>query len=130
MSPDKDPASASPMQAAHPDARKAPALVSVSIQEPLVLQRCYLPFFRHGGLFVPGNRPYQLGQRLFLILRLPAPPGVSGQGAGVVYATNATVAWLSPAQAQNGGRQGVGLHFDAGRQNLKRSLESLLKALL
>lgn len=110
-----------------------PLLISVSINNLRVLQRCYLPFFRHGGLFVPSPRAYGLRQRVFLILKLPAPAGSAT--AVITHAVTASVAWLTPAQAQGSpgmgsGAMGVGLHFDPGEPNLKHAIESLLNALV
>ncbi len=106
----------------------SPLLISVSIRDPRVLQRCFLPFLKRGGLFVPGARRYALRQRLFLLVTLPALPGTAGQRT--THALNATVAWLTPAQAQGGNGMGVGLHFDANGSDIRRSIESLLTALL
>lgn len=103
-------------------------MVSVSIADPQILQRCYLPFFRNGGLFIPGRQPYQLRQRLFLILTLPASDSSSNT---TTHALTATVAWVTPAQAQGGRGMGVGLHFDGEPAGgVKTSIESLLAALL
>lgn len=106
-----------------------PSMVSVSIVDPQILQRCYLPFFRNGGLFIPGSQPYQLRQRLFLVLKLPAAD--SSNGNTTTHALTATVAWVTPAQAQGGRGMGVGLHFDGEPAGgVKTSIESLLAALL
>ncbi|WP_339858089.1 hypothetical protein [Pseudohongiella acticola] len=119
-----------------------PLLMSVSITDPLVLQRCYMPFFLRGGLFVPSARRFSLRQRLFLVLTLPALPDAPDKHT--ICALNTTVAWLSPApwgagqitndQLGRGGVnarvQEVGLHFDNAEPDLKPFIESLLKALL
>lgn len=112
-------------------AQNSPLLVSVRISDPQVLQRCYLPFLKRGGLFVPGPHVYTLRQRLFLLITLPALSGVAEQDT--TYALNATVAWLTPAQALDDRGMGVGLHFDApgGEQcepDIRRAIESLLEA--
>lgn len=111
----------------------SPLLLTVHIKDLRVLQRCYLPFLKRGGLFVPGTRSYSLRQRLFLLITLPALPGVAGQMT--THALNVTVAWLTPAQAQGGRDMGVGLHFDLPEDeqfesDIRRSIESLLKALV
>ena len=106
----------------------SPPLVSVSIKDPLVLQHCYLPFLKRGGLFVPSERRYPLRQRLFLLLKLPA--AADAPGTMVAHGVTATVAWITPQQAQADQRMGFGLHFDAGEPNLKQFIESLLKALV
>lgn len=116
----------------HSPGQNSPLLVSVRITDPRVLQRCYLPFLKRGGLFVPGARACTLRQRLFLRVTLPALPG--GAGQGTTHALNATVAWLTPALAQDDRGMGVGLHFDApddeqSEPDIRRAIEALLKAL-
>lgn len=129
MSPTQEPGYAQTRQTTKAgNAPTKPPLVSVCIKDPLVLQRCYLAFFIRGGLFVPCERTYYLRQRLFLILKLPAPPNSSD--SMITYGINATVAWLTPPQAQGDQRRGFGLHFDGGGPDMKQSIESLLKALL
>lgn len=108
------------------------ALLRISITDPRVLQRCYLPFFRNGGLFIATEQTYQLRQPLFLILNLPTAEGEQVRPA---HALTATVAWLTPALAQ--GSTGIGVHFDRevrdAEQSLpdvKKAIESVLSALL
>lgn len=109
----------------HQASQSSPALISVSITDPRVLQRCFLPFLKRGGLFVPGSHQYALRQRVFLIIALPAEPGAADRMT--THALNATVAWLTPAQAPGGNGMGVGLHFDAGAADVRGSIESLLR---
>lgn len=113
----------------------APQFLSVRVSDVQVLQRCYLPFLRNGGLFIPCEHAYQLRQRVFLILKLPAPVGLTD--SGTTHALTTTVAWLTPTEAQDGKGMGVGLHFDLGEpgddqsgQDVKTSIESLLRALV
>ncbi|MEX2335357.1 MAG: pilus assembly protein PilZ [Pseudohongiella sp.] len=112
----------------HDSTAFTPSLISISIRDPLVLQRCYLPFFLRGGLFIPCDRSYRLQQRLFLIVKLPALP--DAPDTVTTHGGSVTVAWLTPAQAQGNKRMGIGVHFDAGEADLKHSIESLLNALL
>ena len=113
----------------------APPLLSVRVSSLQDLQRCYLPFLRNGGLFIPCEHAYQLRQRVFLILKLPAPVGSAD--SGTTHALTTTVAWLTPPEAQDGKGMGVGLHFDLGEpradpsgQDVKTCIESLLRALV
>ncbi len=73
-----------------------PAVLSLAIKEKAALYAAYMPFLRNGGIFVPTNRPYQLGDEVYLILTLmddPTKLPVAGK-----------VVWISPAGA--GGRPG------------------------
>ena len=100
-----------------------PAVLSLAIKEKAALYAAYMPFLRNGGIFVPTNRPYQLGDEVYLILTLmddPTKLPVAGK-----------VVWISPAGA--GGRQaGIGVHFpgDETGVNARRRIEDLLGAAL
>lgn len=93
-------------------------LLHITITEPEVLRRCYLPFLRNGGLFVPTDEPYSLRQQLFLVLKLP--------GAMQVQGVLTRVACLTPAQAHDGRVMGVGLAFPEAAQALNNHIESLI----
>ena len=74
-------------------------ILSLSIKDKSALYAAYMPFIVNGGLFVPTNREYELGQEVFLLLnlmeeteRLPiagkiiwkTPPGSDGyRAAGI-----------------------------------------------
>ena len=87
-----------------PDASR-PGVLSLSIKERSALYAAYMPFLRNGGIFVPTNRDYNLGDEVFLLLTLLddtqklAIPG--------------KVAWLTPAGANNNRNQGIGIEFAA-----------------
>ncbi len=114
---------------------QGPFLLSVSIGDRQVLRRCYLPFLRNGGLFIPGPCSYQLRQRVCLIMKLPAPSGAGR--TDVTHAVMATVAWLALPDTQNARGVGVGLHFDGvacgsdqTQVDVKKAIESQLAALV
>ena len=74
-------------------------ILSLSIKDKSALYAAYMPFIVNGGLFVPTNREYEMGQEVFLLLnlmeeteRLPiagkiiwkTPPGSDGyRAAGI-----------------------------------------------
>ena len=74
-------------------------ILSLSIKDKNALYAAYMPFIVNGGLFVPTNREYEMGQEVFLLLnlmeeteRLPiagkiiwkTPPGSDGyRAAGI-----------------------------------------------
>jgi type IV pilus assembly protein PilZ len=74
-------------------------ILSLSIKDKNALYSAYMPFIVNGGLFVPTNREYEMGQEVFLLLnlmeeteRLPiagkiiwkTPPGSDGyRAAGI-----------------------------------------------
>ncbi len=102
-----------------PDASR-PGVLSLSIKERSALYAAYMPFLRNGGIFVPTNRDYNLGDEVFLLLTLLddtqklAIPG--------------KVAWLTPAGANNNRTQGIGIEFAADDtcKQARMKIESLL----
>lgn len=46
-------------------------IVNFPIRELASLQACYMPFVLGGGLFIPSNRPTNLGDDVFVVTSLP-----------------------------------------------------------
>lgn len=86
------------------------------------LYRCYMPFFKNGGLFVRSARHYRMGQSLALSVTLPDMPEpmvVTGK-----------VAWISPLGAQSANPVGIGIAIIDDKHGLHRHIETLLGAQL
>ena len=47
-----------------------PGVIPLSIKEKSALLAAYIPFLENGGLFVPTDKPAQLGDELYIILTL------------------------------------------------------------
>ena len=102
------------------DTALRPSVVSLAIRDRAALYAAYMPFLRHGGIFVPGTRPCRLGEEIFLLLTLMQDEQR--------YRLAGKVAWITPAGAGNHHTQGFGVHFpddEAGR-TLKKRIEELL----
>lgn len=79
-------------------------MLSLSIKERTALFSAYMPFLKHGGLFIPTARLHQMGDQVYMLISLmddPAKLPISGR-----------VAWITPAGAQGNRQQGVGVQFD------------------
>lgn len=102
-----------------------PAVLSLAIREKAALYAAYMPYLKNGGIFVPTNKPYQLGDEVYLILTLmddPTKLPIAGR-----------VVWISPAGG--GQRQpGIGVHFPgdesghAARSRIEDILGTALKS--
>ena len=97
-----------------------PGVLSLNIRERTALYAAYMPFLKGGGIFIPTNRTYKIGDEVFMLLSLmddPAKLPIAG-----------TVVWITPAGAQNGRAQGIGVHFnnDESGQEARRKIEGLL----
>ena len=83
-----------------------PKVMTVAISDEKALYLSYMPFLANGGIFVPTDASYTVGDPVFLILKLPD----SEQ-----HAIPGTVGWITPVGAQSGRTAGVGIHFDSPR---------------
>ena len=97
-----------------------PGVLSLSIKEKSALFAAYMPFIKGGGLFIPTNKSYNMGEEIFMLLTLMADPSklpVSGK-----------VVWVTPAGAHGSRTQGVGVQFalnESGR-SAQNKIEGLL----
>ncbi len=79
-------------------------MVSLDIKGKTALYAAYMPFLRHGGLFVPTARLHQMGDQVYILLSLmddPTKLPLSGR-----------VVWITPAGAQGNRQQGIGVQLD------------------
>ena len=101
-----------------------PSVLSLAIKEKAALYAAYMPFLANGGMFVPTAKPYQIGDEIYLILALMDDPNK--------YPIAGTVAWITPAGANNNKAQGIGVHFpdDETGHRAKLRIEEILGAAL
>ena len=45
-------------------------ILSLTIKDKSALYAAYMPFIRNGGLFIPTNKSYHLGDEVFMLLTL------------------------------------------------------------
>ncbi|HCL86412.1 MAG TPA: pilus assembly protein PilZ [Comamonadaceae bacterium] len=97
-----------------------PSVMQLNIKEKAALYAAYIPFFEEGGIFVPTQREYRLGDDVYVLLTLPDDPQR--------YPVAGRVAWVTPARAAGNRTQGVGIQFpkdDKSRQ-LRLKIEEIL----
>jgi len=113
-----------PPQAANASAPARPSVLSLPIKEKAALYAAYMPFLANGGIFVPTNKAYKIGDEIYLILTLMDDP--------TKYPIAGKIAWVTPAGANNNKAQGIGVHFssDESGQRVKARIEELLGAAL
>lgn len=101
-----------------------PSVLSLPIKEKAALYAAYMPFLANGGIFVPTNKSYKIGDEIYLILTLMDDP--------TKYPIAGKIAWITPAGANNNKAQGIGVHFssDESGQRVKLRIEELLGAAL
>lgn len=80
-----------------------PGVLSLNIREKAALYAAYMPFLKGGGIFIPTNRAYQLGEEVFMLLSLmDDPQRIAVQGK---------VVWITPDGVQGNRTQGIGVQF-------------------
>lgn len=95
-------------------------MLSLAIKERTALFAAYMPHIKGGGLFIPTNRPYQMGDQVYMLLTLMEDSNklpISGR-----------VVWITPAGAQGNRQQGIGVQFDEteGATAVRQKIEGIL----
>lgn len=98
-----------------------PGVLSLAIKEKASLYSAYMSFVKGGGLFIPTNKAYKLGDEVFMLLSLLDDPNKVSVAGRVV--------WIN-AVAQTGKPQGIGVQFNEHNSGLesKNKIEALLGA--
>ncbi len=101
-----------------------PSVLSLNIKEKAALYAAYMPYLKHGGIFVPTGRPYHIGDDVYLLLSLMDDP--------TKFPVAGKVAWVTPQGAHNNKAQGIGVHFadDEGGRVARRRIEEIIGAAL
>ncbi|MBK5351982.1 PilZ domain-containing protein [Pseudomonas sp. TH41] len=97
-------------------------ILSLTIKDTSVLYAAYMPFIRNGGLFIPTNKSYTLGDEVFMLLNLMDDAEkipVAGK-----------VAWITPKGAQGNRAAGVGVQFNEGDNTARSRIETHLAGAL
>jgi len=99
-------------------------ILSLAVKDKAALYNAYMPFLKHGGIFVPTPRRYFLGDEVFLLLTLPE----SSERLPVA----GKVAWVTPTGAQGNRPAGIGVQFgeSAEGEAVKGKIEALLAGTL
>ncbi|NTV09827.1 MAG: pilus assembly protein PilZ [Zoogloea sp.] len=103
---------------------KRPSVLSLRIASRSALYAAYMPFLQNGGIFIPTQRPFRLGDEVFLLLQLMDDP--------TRHPVAGSVAWITPASTQGNKAQGIGVHLsgdEAGRM-VRNRVEQILAGLL
>lgn len=108
------------MSEAKPAVSPRPSVLSLNINSKSALYAAFMPHLRNGGIFVPTTRNYNIGDEVFMLLSLMEDPTKLPIAGSVV--------WVTPAGAQNGRAQGIGIHFNSDESGVeaRRKIEGLL----
>jgi type IV pilus assembly protein PilZ len=93
-------------------------ILSLTIKDKAVLYAAYMPFLEHGGLFIPTNKPYRLGDEVFMLLNLMDEPEKIPVAGRVV--------WITPKRAQGNRAAGIGVQFNGQDDTANKKIEAYL----
>lgn len=98
--------------------RASHGILSLSIKNKDELYRSFMPFIQNGGLFVPTQRDYQVGEEVFMLLELMDETDkmpVTGK-----------VVWVTPRGAQGGKAAGIGIQLMSDDSSIANKIETYL----
>ena len=93
-------------------------ILSLTIKDKAVLYAAYMPFLRSGGLFIPTNKPYKLGDEVFMLLNLMDETEKIPVAGKVV--------WVTPKGAQGNRAAGIGVQFSEQDDTASKKIEAYL----
>lgn len=103
------------------EARKG--IIAFSITDRGALYSSYMQYVQNGGVFVPTARIYNIGDKVFVLLKL--------MDDTVPHPIEAEVVWITPPGAQGNKTPGVGVQFSDGNDgSAKNSIEQHLGGVL
>jgi type IV pilus assembly protein PilZ len=102
-----------------------PGMLSLSIKDKSSLYAAYMPYVQNGGLFIPTNKNYNLGDEVFMLLSL--------MDDGERLPVAGKIIWMTPKRAQGNRAHGVGVQFSlqdkgATRNKIETHLAGALKS--
>ncbi len=99
------------------------SILSLSIKDKSALYAAYMPFIKNGGLFIPTNKQYKLGDEVFMLLTLldeKEKLPVAG-----------TIVWITPTGSQGNRAAGVGVQFsEQNNGQAQKKIETYLAGAL
>lgn len=107
------------IKAAAAAAANKPGVLSLAIKEKSALYAAYMPYIKGGGLFIPTNKSFKIGEEVFMLLSLVDDP--------MKLKVVGKVIWITPI-AQGARPQGIGVQFSEkdGGLEVKNKIEAIL----
>ena len=108
--------------AATPEERRS-EVFSLDLKTKEELYNAYMPFIKGGGLFIATDKAFNLGDEIFILLKLVDEKEK--------FKVAGKVVWITPPHAQGRRRAGIGVQFthDEGTQ-LRNKIETYLAGAL
>jgi len=95
------------------------SILSLSIKDKNALYAAYMPYVTNGGLFIPTNKSYKLGDEVFMILTLLDEKDQ--------LPVDGKIIWITPSGSQANRAAGVGVQFsDQDDGQAQKKIETYL----
>lgn len=78
-------------------------VIPVVLPDKASLYAAYMPFVKHGGLFIRSDKTFEVGDEVTLVLKL--------MDLTEKFTIIGKIAWITPKGAQGGLKAGVGVQF-------------------
>ncbi|MGU9956657.1 MAG: PilZ domain-containing protein [Arenicellales bacterium WSBS_2016_MAG_OTU3] len=99
--------------------RDSADIIPVYLSSRNITHASYMPFLKNGGVFIPLDKKYTLGEEVFLLLT------IKGQAEPIPVAGK--VAWINPKGVQGHRPRGIGVEFNATNgPELQKTIEKYL----
>jgi len=97
-------------------------ILSLTIKDKAVLYAAYMPYVNNGGLFIPTNKSYNIGDEVFVLLNL------MDEAEKIPVAGK--VVWITPKGAQGNRSAGIGIQFTEQDTVAVNKIETYLAGIL
>jgi type IV pilus assembly protein PilZ len=97
-------------------------ILSLAIKDKAVLYAAYMPFIQNGGLFIPTEKEYEIGDEVFMLLSLMDEPEKLPVAGKVV--------WVTPKGAGGTKAAGIGVQFNDQDDVARSKIETYLAGAL
>lgn len=97
-------------------------ILSLTIKDKAVLYAAYMPFIENGGLFIPTNKQYTVGDEVFMLLNLMEEAEKIPVAGKVV--------WITPKRAQGNRAAGIGVQFSSQDDTATKKIENYLAGIV
>ncbi len=99
------------------------SLFFITFHDKQALYNKYMPFVINGGLFVPTQKKFHLGDEVYLLLKLLDDTEK--------YTISGRVMWMTPQSAQRGRPAGIGVQFENDEaSHVRNKIEGYLAGFL
>ena len=97
-------------------------ILNLAIKDKGVLYQAFMPFIKNGGIFIPTNKAYKMGEEVFMLLSLMNEPEKIPVAGKII--------WMTPKGAGTNKVAGIGVQFNDQNENARKKIETFLAGTL